>query len=62
MTHKKKLLIISISISLAVVIAITFITLAFTVWKPKVKTAQEWLNDFKTCLVLSKDDSEQKTY
>lgn len=62
MTHKKKLLIISISISLAVVIAITFITLAFTVWKPKVKTTQEWLNDFKTCLVSSKDDSEQKTY
>lgn len=61
MTHKKKLLIISISISLAVALAVTFITLAFTVWKPKVKTTQEWLNDFKACLVLSKDDSEQKT-
>ena len=61
MTHKKNLLIISISISLAVALAVTFITLAFTVWKPKVKTTQEWLNDFKACLVLSKDDSEQKT-
>lgn len=47
MTHKKKILIISISIGLAVAIAVTFITLAFTVWKPKVKTTQEWLNDFK---------------
>lgn len=60
--HKKKILIISISVSLAVALAVTFITLAFTVWKPKVKTTQEWLNDFKVCLVLSKDDSEQKTH
>ena len=62
MTHKKKLLIISISISLAVALAVTFITLAFTVWKPKVKTTQEWLNDFKLCLIMQKDDSEQKTH
>lgn len=62
MTHKKKILIISISVGLAVAIAVTFITLAFTVWKQPSKTTQEWLNDFKTCLVLSKDDSEQKTY
>ena len=62
MTHKKKLLIITISISLAVAIAVTFITLAFTVWKPKVKTTQEWLNDFKACLILQQDNSEQKTY
>lgn len=61
MTHKKKLLIISISVSLAIAIAVTFITLAFTVWKPKVKTTQEWLNDFKACLVLQQDDSEQRT-
>lgn len=59
MTHKKKLLIILISISLAVAIAVTFITLALTVWKPK--TTQEWLNDFKACLVLRQDESEQKT-
>lgn len=62
MTHKKRLLIISISVSLAVAMAVTFITLAFTVWKPKVKTTQEWLNDFKTCLILQQDNSEQKTY
>ncbi len=62
MTHKKKILIISISVGLAVAIAVMFITLAFTVWKPKVKTTQEWLNDFKDCLVLSKEDSEQKTH
>lgn len=61
MTHKKKILIISISISLAVVVAVTFIILALTVWKPKVKTTQEWLNDFKACLVFQKDDSEQRT-
>jgi hypothetical protein len=62
MTHKKKILIISISIGLAVAIAVTFITLAFTVWKPKVKTTQEWLNNFRSCIVIQKDDSEQKTY
>ncbi len=61
MTHKKRLLIISISISLAVAIAVTFITLAFTVWKQPPKTTQEWLNDFKNCIVVEKDDSEQKT-
>lgn len=61
MTHKKKILIISISISLAVAIAVMFITLAFTVWKPKVKTTQEWLNNFRSCIVMQKDDSEQKT-
>ena len=60
--HKKKILIISISISLAVAIAVTFIALALTIWKPKVKTTQEWLNDFKACLVLQNDNSEQKTY
>ena len=58
--HKKKILIISISISLAVAIAVTFIALALTIWKPKVKTTQEWLNDFKACLVLQNDNSEQK--
>lgn len=62
MTRKKKLLIISISISLAVALAITFITLAFTVWKQPSKTTQEWLNDFKNCIVVEKDDSEQKTH
>ena len=61
MTQKKKILIISISVSLAVALAVIFITLAFTVWKPKIKTTQEWLNDFKTCLVVEKDNSEQKT-
>ncbi len=61
MTHKKKLLIISISIGLAVAIAVTFITLALTVWKQKPKTTQEWLNDFKACLVFQKNDNEQKT-
>lgn len=60
--HKKKLLIISISVSLAVALAITFITLAFTVWKKPPKTTQEWLNDFKNCIVVEKDDSEQKTH
>lgn len=59
MTHKKKLLITSISISLAVAIAVTFITIVFTVWKPK--TTQEWLNDFKNSLVSPHDSSEQKT-
>lgn len=59
--RKKRLLIISISISLAVAIAVTFIALALTVWKQKPKTTQEWLNDFKSCIVLSKDESEQKT-
>lgn len=59
MTHKKKFIIITISISLAVAIAVTFITLACTIWKPK--TTQEWLNDFKNCLVMNKDTSEQKT-
>lgn len=59
--HKKKLLIISISIGLAVAIAVTFITLSVTVWKPKVKTTQEWLNDFKNSLVSPQDSSEQKT-
>lgn len=53
MTHKKKILIISISIGLAVVIAVTFITLAFTVWMQKPKTTQEWLNDFKACLTMA---------
>lgn len=62
MTHKKKLLIISISIGLAVAIAVTFTTLAFTVWKQKVKTTQEWLIDFKSCLVLQQDNSDQKTH
>lgn len=61
MTQKKKILIISISVSLAVALAVIFITLAFTIWKPKIKTTQEWLNDFKTCLVVEKDNSEQKT-
>ncbi len=61
MLTKKKVLIISLSIGLAVAIAVTFITLALTVWKPKRKTTQEWLNDFKACLVLHQDDSEQKT-
>jgi len=60
MTHKKKLLIVSISISLAVAIAVTFITLALTIWKRTPKTTQEWLNDFKSYLVLQQDDSEQK--
>ena len=54
MTQKKKILIISISVSLAVALAVIFITLAFTIWKPKIKTTQEWLNDFKTCLVVEK--------
>jgi len=62
MTHKKKILIISISVGLAVAIAVTFIALALTIWKPKVKTTQEWLNDFKACLILQQDNSEQKTY
>ncbi len=62
MTHKKKLLIITISISLTVAIAVTFIALAFTVWKQPPKTTQEWLNDFKNCIVVEKDDSEQKTF
>ena len=61
MTRKKKILIISISICLAVAVAVTFITLAFTVWKPKVKTTQEWLNDFKACFAMQRDGSEQKT-
>lgn len=61
MTRKKKILIISISICLAVAVAVTFITLAFTVWKPKVKTTQEWLNDFKACFAIQRDGSEQKT-
>ena len=41
-------------------IAITFITLALTIWKQTPKTTQEWLNDFKSYLVLQQDDSEQK--
>lgn len=61
MTHKKKILIISISIGLAVVIAVTFITLAFTVWMQKPKTTQEWLNDFKACLTMPQNDIDQKT-
>lgn len=61
MTHKERILIISISICLAVAVAVTFITLAFTVWKPKVKTTQEWLNDFKACFAMQRDGSEQKT-
>lgn len=60
MMHKKKLVIILISIGLAVAIAVTFITLALTIWKQKPKTTQEWLNDFRSCLVTQKDDSEQK--
>ena len=59
MTRKKKILIISISSSLAVAIAVVFIALACTIWKPK--STQEWLNDFKACLTMQKDDSEQKT-
>lgn len=59
MTRKKKILIISILSSLAVVIAVVFITLACTIWKPK--STQEWLNDFKSCLVMQKNESEQKT-
>lgn len=61
MMHKKKLVIVSISTGLAVAIAVTFITLALPIWKQKVKTTQEWLNDFKACLTIQKDDSEQKT-
>ena len=60
MTHKKKILIISISLGLAVAIAVTFIALALTVWRQKPRTTQEWLNEFKSCLVMQKDDSEQK--
>lgn len=60
MTHKKKILIISISVSLAVAIAVTFITLALTVWKQKPKTTQEWLDDFKSCLVTQQNDVEQR--
>lgn len=62
MTHKKKLLIILISVSLAVALAVTFITLALTIWKQTPKTTQEWLNDFKACIVIQQDDSEQKTF
>jgi len=36
MTQKKKILIISISVSLVVALAVIFITLAFTIWKPKI--------------------------
>lgn len=41
MTHKRKFLIISISIGLAIIITSVFIVLSFTVWKPEIKPPQE---------------------
>ncbi|MDE5721646.1 MAG: hypothetical protein K2I30_02760 [Clostridia bacterium] len=62
MTSKKKIIVTTLSISLAVVIAAVFTALALTVWKPRVKkTTQQWLDDFKNSLAINKDGSEQKT-
>lgn len=58
MRNKKTVLIIAIV--LAIAIAVMFTILAFTVWKTKEKTTQDWLNDFKNSLVIQKNDSEQK--
>lgn len=59
--HKKKLIIISLSAGAAVAIAATFIALGLTVWKPKKKSTQEWLYDFKNSLSANVGTDELKT-
>lgn len=49
MTSKKKLIIISL-VSTLFVLAVVFLSLGLTIWRPK--STEEWLNDFSTAIQL----------
>lgn len=60
MTRKKNILILSISVGFAVILAVIFTSLGFTIWKPKKKSVQQWLYDFENSLAVSYNGTEER--
>lgn len=58
MTRTKRNAFIISAAAVALVLAIVFLSLGLTIWRPK--TTEEWLKDFSAALVMQQDQSNRK--